>query len=228
MCKKTLLFALVICIIIINSQVAIGQFERVDEIQAKIGEPVSSLLSWKKNVDYWEKTSSGVWERKEPKIINTQVYEVSYDADTYYGLFVYIPDGHYRYPNIMVDWVSYNSMFIYIFKKEYLDELKELVINKPVTITIPLEERTKVSPLFSLKTDYKEYASGITASFRRQNYLNYELKLCAVKLRSGEEDIVRFVSDIGSKMFSIQEDKLVGGPYYETSLENFNMIFPCK
>ncbi|NLC47421.1 MAG: hypothetical protein GX766_09815 [Firmicutes bacterium] len=228
MCKKTLLFALVFCIIIINSQVAIGQFDRIDDILAKIGDPVSSLLDWKKNIDYWEKNRSGVWERKEPKIINTQVYEVSYDADTYYGLFVYIPDGHYRYPNIMVDWVSYNSMFIYIFKKEYLDELKELVINKPVTITIPLEERTKVSPLFSLKTDYKEYASDITASFRRQNYLNYELKLCAVKLRSGEEDIVRFVSDIGSKMSFIQEDKLIEGPYYETSLENFNMIFPCK
>src|SRR5690554_3193328 len=144
MCKKILLFVLVICIIITNCQVAIGQFGREDEIQAKVGEPVSSLLSWKKNVDYWEKNSSGVWEREEPKIINTQVYEVSYDADIYYGLFVYIPDGHYRYPNIRVDWVSYNSMFIYIFKKEYLDELKELVINKPVTITIPLEERTNV------------------------------------------------------------------------------------
>lgn len=226
MCKKTLLFALVICIIIINSQVAIGQFERVDEIQAKVGEPVSSLLDWKKNVDYWKKNSSGIWERKEPKIINTQVYEVSYDADTYYGLFVYIPDGHYRYPNISVDWISYNSMVIYIFKKEYLDELKELVINKPVTITIPLEEKTKVSWASSLKAE--RYASDITASFRYQNYLDYELKLCAVKLRSGEKDIVRFVSDIGSKMFSIQEDKLVEGPYYETSLENFNMIFPCK
>lgn len=213
MCKKTLLFALVVCIIIINSQVAIGQFERVDEIQAKIGEPVSSLLNWGKNVDYWRKNSSGIQVREKPGITNTQVYEVSYDANTYYGLFVY---------------TSYYNMDIYIFKKEYLDKLKELVINKPVTITIPLEAVTKVS--LPLKTNYKEYASYITASFRRRDYSYYELKLCAVKLRSGEEDIVRFVSNIGSEMRSIYiyKDKLVEGPYYETSLENFNMIFPCK
>lgn len=234
MSKRLVCIFVVFFIIIGGSAITHGQFDRVDETQAEIGQQVSTL-DWQKNVLRWEKGSNGVWNEYKPKILKTWVHEVSYKDHDYYGLFMYFPDGHYRYPNVRVDWISYKSMAIFIFEKEHLMQLRELDYESIVSLTIPLTKRLTVT--LAKETVDSSLSSSITREFLKDSSIDYELEIHIVKLKgSGNEDVIRFVfrdfpgGILGSVsgIRAAKVDMLVDGPYFEASLEDFYSIFPCK
>jgi len=234
--KKTVFLLLVLLIMI--CPMAAAQYERTNEAQAVIGKRLSQL-NCEDNVVYWIK-SVGAWTSfKEDMIINMEIREITYNDNSYYGLFVLYRDGYYRYPNLKIGWVDYNSFFIYVFEKEQLAKFDNIEIGKPAEVILSTNNVLTITR-GDTKGDYnKKYSSAITTAFMlntAKGILDY--KFILIRLKSDEQDIIRFVfehggnhrflipSEIrGHSYIPISEDTLIKGPYYETKTSYFYSLF---
>jgi hypothetical protein len=168
------------------------------------------------NKDYKAKNIllGGSWlkSRENQNFIDIQTKSLDFEGETYYVLLIRKMNGGYKYPTLQLEYITFKSMFGYIFTE---NEYKKLInINSEVVL--------KTTKVVASGSKYKRYnESELLDEIQTVLFSNntYRTTTYRFPVMISDEGNIRFYLPVASyKDYDFEE------AYFETSYREFNRL----
>ena len=224
------IFTLLFCfftIIVVKAQDRVNEVPYTFERESGL---VTNIVGWKYNIDEgkWLSNKNFIYHYNLPiknygvlakGIDNIQVKTFVHNNEIKYVLILAYNDGHYKYPNIRKEWVSYTCYRIFSLTKEQLDvilnpiEYKSLVLPCIDVHSFEIQnENLIIRQIIKNDKEFYEYEKDLPFNF---SLCIHSLKISIKKWK----DVVRFNYFGGSN-----DDILMEKSYFEIPINEWNKL----
>ena len=179
------------------------------------------------NVMGWYRDTNGQWSSKKNTLSyidsfkSFKIYTVECNNIEYIIFMKIYTTGYYKYPNIKVDWVSYDAANCFLIKK---DDFKILLKDDEIEInTIPIVDRKMITATNDIKKLRTELNNFIKKSSEKENYSNWKFEIPTYYKK--QDNVVRFIFNDGTSHLKEHIGTLPERFYYECDIKKFVSFF---